>query len=64
MWRLLATAFLAAVLSGCNYITIDEAQPANNPPDEESVEEQTEQIEVYTPEEIAEQLEEVEEKVN
>ncbi len=62
MWRLLATAFLAAILSGCNYITIDEAQPANNPPDEESVEEQTEQIEVYTPEEIAEQLEEVEEK--
>lgn len=65
MWRLLAIVILAAVLTGCNYITIDEGQPANNPP-EESAEEQEESIEesieVYTPEVIAEQLEEEEDK--
>ncbi len=61
MWRLLAIGILAAVLSGCNYITIDEAQPANNPP-EENVQEEEESIETYTPEEIAEQIEEAEDK--
>lgn len=63
MWRLLASMVIAAVLSGCSYITIDEEQPANNLPEEEQAEEgQEERLEVYTPEEIAEQLEEVEEK--
>lgn len=64
MWRLLASMLLAAVLSGCSYITIDEEQqPANNLPEEEQAEEgQEERIEAYTPEEIAEQMEEVEEK--
>ena len=62
MWRLLATFLLAAVLSGCNYITIDEEQPAENQPSEDFDKDRSGNGEAYTPEEIAEQLEEAQEK--
>ena len=62
MWRLLATFLFAAVLSGCNYITIDEEQPTNDQSSEEAEETQAENREAHTPEEIAEILKEEEDK--